>query len=193
MGNTLRELKIADRSHNENLIHRLAGTTNADHKRVLMILQTFQENTKIPYISLSPAGDDLLHLVGRVEGPLASPYEGGVFHVDINIHDDFPWSPPICRLLTKIYHPNIDGNGELKHCLSMLDPKDGTMEYLYLTPILTALYDLLENPDIDDPVVLEIAQLYLEDRKAFSRTDREFTLKYAKPDNSVAVVPIVKG
>ena len=41
-------------------------------------------------------------------GPEDTPYENGVFKLNIRIPDRYPFEPPQITFRTKIYHPNID-------------------------------------------------------------------------------------
>ncbi len=47
------------------------------------------------------------HLIGTITGPSGTPYENGVFDVDILIDGDYPFVPPKMRFITKIWHPNV--------------------------------------------------------------------------------------
>jgi len=47
-------------------------------------------------------------LVGTIAGPEGSPYQGGRWRVEISVPRQYPFSPPKCRFLTKIWHPNVD-------------------------------------------------------------------------------------
>jgi hypothetical protein len=43
--------------------------------------------------------NDYLHLKGTIKGPIQTPYEGGVFDIDITLPSDYPFEPPkVCRL-----------------------------------------------------------------------------------------------
>ena len=47
------------------------------------------------------------HLRGSLKGPVGTPYEGGVFEIDIVIPDQYPFEPPRMKFISKIWHPNI--------------------------------------------------------------------------------------
>jgi len=59
-------------------------------------------------VCANPVDDkDLRVLHGCIRGPSDTPYDGGVFHVDIAIPPSYPFEPPKMRFSTKIWHPNI--------------------------------------------------------------------------------------
>jgi ubiquitin-protein ligase len=41
-------------------------------------------------ITLSPSMDSLFRWAGTIPGPQGSPYEGGVFNIDIQLANDYP-------------------------------------------------------------------------------------------------------
>uniref|UniRef100_A0A0B6YVR0 UBC core domain-containing protein n=1 Tax=Arion vulgaris TaxID=1028688 RepID=A0A0B6YVR0_9EUPU len=53
-----------------------------------------------------------------VAGPSQSPYEGGLFKLELFLPEEYPMSAPKVRFMTKIYHPNIDKLGRI--CLDIL-------------------------------------------------------------------------
>lgn len=65
----------------------------------------------VPMCCGSPVGGtDLSHLEGTITGPDGTPYEGGVFKIDIVIPSSYPFEPPKMKFVTKIWHPNISSN-----------------------------------------------------------------------------------
>lgn len=54
----------------------------------------------------------------EINGPIYSPYEGGVFKMELFLPEEYPMVPPKVRFLSRIYHPNIDKLGRI--CLDIL-------------------------------------------------------------------------
>lgn len=128
----------------------------------------------MPNLSASPLHNDLFKWEGTIFGPPKSPYEGGIFILDITLPQNYPFSPPQIKFRTKIFHCNIS-NGEI--CLDIL--KESWSPVLTITKVLLSICSLLDDPNPDDPLILSVAELYKNDRDAYNNTAREYTLKYA--------------
>jgi ubiquitin-conjugating enzyme E2 D/E len=125
--------------------------------------------------SAGPVGDDLFHWQATIMGPPDSPFQGGVFFLNIHFPTDYPFKPPKVQFTTRIYHPNINANGSI--CLDIL--RDQWSPALTISKVLLSVCSLLTDPNPDDPLVPEIAQLYKTDRARYETTAREWTRKYA--------------
>ena len=125
--------------------------------------------------SAGPVGDDMFHWQATIMGPDDSPYAGGVFFLDIHFPADYPFKPPKVHFTTRIYHCNINSNGGI--CLDIL--KDQWSPALTISKVLLSICSLLTDPNPDDPLVPDIAQLLKTDKARHDSTAREWTSKYA--------------
>ena len=92
------------------------------------------------HITVVVVDENIHHLRGTIHGPDSTPYDGGVFEIDINIPDDYPFSPPKMKFITKIWHPNISSvTGAI--CLDIL--KDAWSPALTVKTALLSLQALL--------------------------------------------------
>ena len=64
-----------------------------------------------------PNPDDILNFTLTIE-PDEGMYKGGSFHFTFTINQNFPHDPPKVKCTQKIYHPNIDLEGNV--CLNIL-------------------------------------------------------------------------
>ena len=125
--------------------------------------------------SAGPEGNDLFHWQATLMGPPDSPYEGGVFFLDIQFPQDYPFKPPKVRFTTKIYHCNVNDQGGI--CLDIL--KGEWSPALTISKVLLSICSLLTDPNPDDPLVAEIARVYKNDKNKHDATAREWARKYA--------------
>mmetsp|Transcript_11948 Transcript_11948/g.14458 ORF Transcript_11948/g.14458 Transcript_11948/m.14458 type:complete len:199 (+) Transcript_11948:17-613(+) len=120
--------------------------------------------------------EEFRHLEGIIKGPDSTPYDGGVFKVDIVIPDGYPFEPPKMKFMTKIWHPNISSQtGAI--CLDIL--KDKWSPALTIKTALLSLQALLCAAEPDDPQDAEVANMYKSNRELFNQTARFWTDTYA--------------
>lgn len=119
-------------------------------------------------------------LRGKIKGSTGTPYENGVFEIDIWIPPQYPFEPPKMKFITKIWHPNISSQtGAI--CLDIL--KDQWSPALTIKTALLSLQALLCSPEPDDPQDAQVANMYKQDRAKFDITAKFWTETYAKETN----------
>ncbi|KAK4486684.1 hypothetical protein RD792_006743 [Penstemon davidsonii] len=128
-----------------------------------------------PGISASPSEDNMRYFNVMILGPSQSPYEGGVFKLELFLTEEYPMAAPKVRFLTKIYHPNIDKLGRI--CLDIL--KDKWSPALQIRTVLLSIQALLSAPNPDDPLSENIAKHWKTNEVEAVETAKEWTRLYA--------------
>ncbi|ONI16771.1 hypothetical protein PRUPE_3G121300 [Prunus persica] len=128
-----------------------------------------------PGISASPSEENMRYFNVMILGPAQSPYEGGVFKLELFLPEEYPMAPPKVRFLTKIYHPNIDKLGRI--CLDIL--KDKWSPALQIRTVLLSVQALLSAPNPDDPLSENIAKHWKTNEAEAVETAKEWTRLYA--------------
>jgi ubiquitin-conjugating enzyme (huntingtin interacting protein 2) len=150
-------------------------------KRIAKELEECRQDTKSGVTLQLQNENDLTNLTGYFTGPPDTPYQGGVFQVDISIPNEYPFKPPQMKFATKIYHPNISSvTGAI--CLDIL--KDAWTPVFTLKSSLISLQSLLQSPEPNDPQDAEVAKHYLTNKAGFEQTAAYWTKIYANEDKS---------
>ena len=128
-----------------------------------------------------PVAGNIMHWQAVIHGPAGTPYEGGVFYVSLEFTDDYPFKPPLVSFRTPIYHCNISQEGEI--CMDIL--KDRWSPALTVSKLLLSICSVMAQPNPDDPLVLDIADVYKHSRELHDERARLWTLRHAV-DHSVS-------
>lgn len=134
-----------------------------------------REELKSYGITLETNEDNIYKWIIIMKGPVNSPYENGTFHLSIEFPANYPFSPPLINFITRIYHCNINNSGGI--CLDIL--KDQWSPALTVNKVLLSIISLLNDPNPDDPLVPEIAEVYLKDREKYTENAKRHTEIYA--------------
>ncbi|KIR29750.1 ubiquitin-conjugating enzyme 4 [Cryptococcus deuterogattii 99/473] len=116
-------------------------------------------------IILAPEETNILHWKARIPGPVGSPYEGGVFDVDIRVPHDYPTRMALMLNILKLL-------------------KTAWSPALSLYKVILSLSSLLTDPNPADPLVPPIASEYRNNRRKHDATAREWVKKFALPKSN---------
>jgi len=90
-------------------------------------------------------------------------WRGAKYQFTFSVPDHYPHSPPKVICNTKIYHPNIDLEGNV--CLNIL--KVEWKPVLDINAIILGLMFLFYEPNPDDPLNKDAADLFRNDKRRF--------------------------
>lgn len=137
-------------------------------------LKDFGKLMANPLEGIFPAMTDTRNYKIIIVGSEDTPYEDGLFQVDVQIPDEYPLEPPIIKFVTKIYHPNISNDGTI--CCGFLThwTPSMTLEFVALS-----LQSLLHEPDLTEPINPVVVECWKSNLLEAKRIAREWTSKYA--------------
>ena len=133
-----------------------------------------------PFENFGSAGPitetDIHHWVATINGPENSPYEGGVFSLEIDFPDKYPFRPPVIRFTTKIFHPNVNLDGDI--CVDTIDRMWNPA--VVVPNLVMAVHSMLADPYRGYSTNIDVTKMYKSDRENFNMVAREWTRMYAQ-------------
>jgi ubiquitin-conjugating enzyme E2 N len=144
------------------------------------IMKETQRLSQEPIVGIyaEPSEKDYRHFMVKIAGPVDTPYEGGMFNLELYLPADYPMVAPKVLFRTKIYHPNIDKIGRI--CLDIL--KNKWSPALQIKAVLLSIQALLSAPNVDDPLDEQVAAHWKEDEAGAIQKAREWTAQYANAE-----------
>uniref|UniRef100_A0A3B3ZKQ4 Ubiquitin-conjugating enzyme E2 T n=1 Tax=Periophthalmus magnuspinnatus TaxID=409849 RepID=A0A3B3ZKQ4_9GOBI len=144
-------------------------------KRELQMLSTEPP----PGITCWQTEDNVNELRAQIVGGSGTPYESGIFSLEIKIPERYPFEPPNIRFITPIYHPNIDNCGRICLDALKLPPKGAWKPSLNISTVLTSIQLLMAEPNPDDPLMADISSEFKYNKQLFSEKAKKWTLEHA--------------
>jgi len=146
----------------------MAGRLSPAALRLMSDLRAL-ESDPLEGASASPVSErDIFSWNATIFGPEGTPWEGGIFSLQLKFPDTYPDNPPKVRFTSNIFHPNVYGDGTL--CLDIIQDKWNPI--YTVGSILTSIQSLLTDPNPSSPANPDAARLYRDDIKAYHRKVR---------------------
>lgn len=108
----------------------------------------------------------LLHSVGYYIDAIY--YSGGTFLFSFQVPSVYPHEPPKVKCKTKVYHPNIDLEGNV--CLNIL--REDWKPVLNINTVIYGLFHLFTQPNYEDPLNHDAAAVLRDNPKMFESNVR---------------------
>ncbi|KAH9711551.1 hypothetical protein WN944_021127 [Citrus x changshan-huyou] len=122
-------------------------------------------------ISFPNGQDDLMNFEVSIK-PDEGYYQNGTFVFSFEVPPIYPHDAPKVKCKTKVYHPNIDLEGNV--CLNVL--REDWKPVLNINTIIYGLYHLFTEPNHEDPLNHDAAEL-LRDSPAYFGTNVRMALQ----------------
>ncbi|XP_052192553.1 NEDD8-conjugating enzyme Ubc12 isoform X1 [Diospyros lotus] len=118
-------------------------------------------------ISFPNGKDDLMNFEVTIR-PDEGYYAGGTFTFSFQVPPVYPHEPPKVKCKTKVYHPNIDLEGNV--CLNIL--REDWKPVLNINTIIYGLFHLYTQPNHEDPLNHDAAAVLRDNPKLFESNVR---------------------
>lgn len=153
-------------------------------QRLLKEHRELQKESKKPNaeVMLTPVDGNLYQWAGAIRGPEGTPYEGGLFHLEVVVPSTYPLAAPNLRFKTTIFHPNVHPKtGEI--CVDIL--KSAWSPAWTLQSTCRAIIVLLSHPEPDSPLNCDAGNLLRSgDQRGFRSVAKMYTALHASPAGS---------
>ncbi len=146
-------------------------------RRIKSELKNLINECPIGYNAEPLSEDNLFHWQAAILGPDGSDYQGGIFYLEVKFPNDYPFKPPRVHFLTPILHPNVHSKSGVGY-LSLDYAKNWSPAWT-ISKLLFAIRLILSEPNPNDPLNSELAELYLKDRETYHEQVRKHTETHA--------------
>ncbi|GAY42762.1 hypothetical protein CUMW_069380 [Citrus unshiu] len=123
------------------------------------------------FFSINNYQDDLMNFEVSIK-PDEGYYQNGTFVFSFEVPPIYPHDAPKVKCKTKVYHPNIDLEGNV--CLNVL--REDWKPVLNINTIIYGLYHLFTEPNHEDPLNHDAAEL-LRDSPAYFESNVRMALQ----------------
>ncbi|CAB4056884.1 UBE2T [Lepeophtheirus salmonis] len=149
------------------------------NSRIKKELEMLEKNPPPGVSCAAPDNGNLTSLEANILGARILLMKAVFLKLSIHIPETYPFNPPIVQFKTRIYHPNVDAAGRICLDLLKIPPKGSWKASLNISSILMSIRLLMNEPNPDDPLMAEIAEVFTKNYETYKKRARDWTQKYA--------------
>jgi len=134
-----------------------------------------------------------------VEGPKDTPYEGGVFQLQMKFPPEYPMAPPELKFVSDFWHPNVYKDTGVV-CISILHspvademsgelPEERWLPTQTVTTILLSVISLLSGPNFSSPANVDASVEWRKNLDVYKGRCAKLVDKANKEKPSYVVIP----
>ncbi|KAM9958802.1 hypothetical protein ACTFIW_012391 [Dictyostelium discoideum] len=157
---------------------RSLGTSKRIYREYISFQKSIEEsnkNGKSSIFTLYANPNDISIWKVIMKGVVDTPYEGGHFVLSVQFPNNYPFAPPKVRFENRIYHCNINTDGNV--CLDIL--KDHWSAAITTEKVLLSIHSLLSNPNPMDPLDVVKAGIYRDNITEYNSQCKKWVQDYA--------------
>jgi ubiquitin-conjugating enzyme E2 R len=134
-----------------------------------------------------------------IEGPKDTPYEGGIFQLNMKFPSEFPMSPPELRFISDFWHPNVYKDSGMV-CISILHPpgedefsgelaSERWLPTQTVTTIILSVISLLNAPNFSSPANVDASIEWRNEPECFRMRCARLIQKANREKPSHIIIP----
>ena len=129
----------------------------------------------LPGIHIDCDEEDITRFRISIEIEEDCPYQGGIYYFELDCPVDYPFRPPKTKVMTQIFHPNIEDTGKV--CLDIL--RDSWSPALTIQKVGLALQSLITKPNFNETVNKEYMSVHNQNVQTALEQARDQNMRYA--------------
>jgi ubiquitin-protein ligase len=114
-------------------------------RRISREFENLQKDNPYGFSMKQLKDDDPYNWNAIIPGPEKSDYESCKYLLSVHYPFEYPFSPPVIKFISPIFHPNVSESGDI--CLNILKKDDGWSPVLSISKVLLSIQNLLMEPN----------------------------------------------
>lgn len=144
-------------------------------------LKSYAKNPSVDGLTFIYNPENVTKIKFTIKCPDDSFWHDQTLTGDIDVPNNYPFSPPTVHFTCNLYHPNIYSDGKV--CISILNETQDQFKYfkleelwspaIDLTTIIVSIWNVLLEPNIESPANVDAMKDYRDNLPLFIEKTRD--------------------